>query len=219
MHRDQPGIHTGLHVGGVLQVLARVAAEERDVVRVRALAPEAFADQHVAARFRPHLQMPADAGHAARDAARAEHDGQVERLGVGLEFGDVDVVEMQPAERAGPFGALAGGVEHQRRIVDRHHARTEPLDDPQRELRPAAAEVEHARGFLERQQVEHALDLRGRDRVAVVVVAVRDRAELLAVHARIRPSSARDASTRSARHGATHRSSAMPGSARNVHSR
>ena len=165
--------------------------------------------------------MAADARHAARYAAGAEHDRQVERLGIGLEFGDVDVVEMQAAERARPFGALARRVEHQRRVVDRHHARAEALDDAQRELGASAAEVEHARRRLERQQVEHALDLRRGDRVAVVVVAMRDRAEFLAVH--VDGYTGRlTASARSAvfsRHGATRKSSAIPGSASSVHSR
>ena len=98
--------------------------------------------------------------------------------------------------------------------------RAEALDDPQRELRAAAAEVEHARRLVERQQVEQPLDLRRRDRVAVVVVAMRDRAELLP------DSPSADSGHRfgpgrssTSRHGATRKSSAMPGSASTVHNR
>ena len=111
---------------------------------MRALAPDAFADQHVAPRLRPRLQVPADPRHAARYPAGAQHDRQMERLRIGLEFGNVDVVEMQAAQRTRPFRALARRVEHQRRIVDCQHPRAEALDDPQRELGPPAAEVEDA---------------------------------------------------------------------------
>ena len=96
---------------------------------------------------------------------------------------DVAVVEVQLRERAGPLGALARRVEHVRRALDRDHRRAVALDDAQRELGAPAAEVEHERARVERHQVEDALDLRRVDRVAVVVVAVRDRAELVGVHA------------------------------------
>jgi len=85
----------------------------------------------------------------------------MKRLGIGLIVADVAVVEVQFGERARPFGALARGVEHQLRVVDRDDRGAEALDDPQRELGAAAAQVEHARAFVERQQVEHFLDLHG----------------------------------------------------------
>ena len=89
---------------------------------------------------------------------------KVEVLRVGPIVSDVDVVQVQLAQRAGPFGALPRGVEHHRRPVDRHDGGAEALDDPQREFGPPAAQVEDARRFVERQQVEQPLDLGRRDR-------------------------------------------------------
>ena len=94
-------------------------------------------------------------------------------------------------------------------MVDRDDGRTEALDDSQRELGAAAAQVEHVRMLVEREQVEHALDLRRRDWIAVIVVAVRDAAELVRIH--------RGPCSRwGAFHGATRKSNAMPGSASTV---
>ena len=54
-------------------------------------------------------------------AAAAQHRAKVERFGIGPELADVDVVQVQLGERAGPFRALARGVEHHRRIVHGDH--------------------------------------------------------------------------------------------------
>ena len=145
VHRDEPGVDAGLHVAAVIEELAVIGAEDREVIGMRARAPVAFADEDVAAAARPRLQLVADARHAAGDAARAEHHGEVERLGVGAEVADVGVVEMQLAERARPLRPLARLVEHERAAVDRDDRRAESLDDAQRELRAPAPEVEHAR--------------------------------------------------------------------------
>ena len=130
----------------------------------------------------------------------------MECLGVCLADADVAVVEMQFGERSRPFGALARRVEHQLGVVDGDDGRAEALDDAQRELGAPAAEIEHARCAVERQEIEHLFDLRRRDRIAVVVIAVRDAAEFLVIHGE-------SCSPSRSFHGATRRRSAMPGNA------
>ena len=68
----------------------------------------------------------------------------MKRLGVGAKLTNVDVVQVQLGQCAGPFGSLARGVEHHRGIVDGDDGRAKALNDPQRKLGPAAAKVEHA---------------------------------------------------------------------------
>ena len=114
MHRNEAGIDPRAHVRAVVEKFVFGAIEQLEVFRMRPLLPIAFADQHVPTGFRPCLELTAHAGHSARDASSSQHDGQMECLRIGLEFADIDVVEMQLRERTGPVGAFPRGVEHHR---------------------------------------------------------------------------------------------------------
>ena len=79
-----------LHVATVIEELRIGPAEQREVLGVRPRAPIPLADEDVAARARPGLELAADARHAARHAAAAQHDGEMECLRIRLEIADVD---------------------------------------------------------------------------------------------------------------------------------
>src|SRR4029434_9567541 len=112
---------------------------------------------------------------AARDPSAAEHRRQVERFGLRAELGDVDLDELQALQRPAGARALACRIEHRLRYIDGGHPHPEALDQLEGELSAAAAQVERRAIRIEGQQIENALDLRCRDRIAISVIAMRDR--------------------------------------------
>ena len=81
VHRDEPGVDARLHVAAVVEEFAVLGAQHGEVVRMRARAPVAFADQDVTAAFRPGLQLVADAATCRRRCRprRASRSGGTSR--------------------------------------------------------------------------------------------------------------------------------------------
>ena len=178
------------------------------------------------ARSRPTWSTPSDCRQMPAmppgDAARAQHHRQVERLGIGLEFGGCRR-RRDAACRARRSIRRARARRRASATSCRSPSRVEPKRSMMRSASSARPQPRSSTrdDRVERQEVEQPLDLGRRDRVAVVVVAMRDRAEFLTVHAR---SAARGSFTGSidagsSPHGATRSSSSMPGNASTVHNK
>src|SRR5271155_2519843 len=165
----------------MVEKFIRRRLQMRQVLRRRRFGPEPVTDKNITAGASPPCEPAADSGKATRDAAAAEHHREVERCRFGAVLCYVELEQPQARERAAPLCALPRRVEHRRRNIDGGNVRLEALDDAQCQLAAAAAQVEYLPARLQRQQIEGALDLRRRNRVAIVVVAVRDGAEFVLI--------------------------------------
>src|SRR5271155_3815098 len=147
----------------MVEKFIRRRLQMRQVLRRRRFGPEPVTDKNITAGASPPCEPAADAGKATRDAASAEHHREVERCRFGSVLRNVELEQPQARERTAPLCTLPRRVEHRRRNVDGGALRLEALDDAQRQLAAAAAKVEYLRVRLQRQEIEHALDLRRRN--------------------------------------------------------
>ena len=67
--------------------------------------------------------------------------------------------------------------------IDPHAAHLGALDEADQELRFPASDVDHALPRRQLEEGEHAIDLLRADRIAEVVIAMRERREARGVHA------------------------------------
>ena len=217
VHRHEAGVDAGLHVAAMVEELVLGAAQQRQVFGWRlacARSPRRSArSRRVASTSSTACRCP------AMPPPMPPPPSMTERWNVS---GSAWKSRMSTSSR----WSLASAPVHSARsraassMIDELSTATTVA--PKRsmirsdKLGAAAAEIEHARAFLERKKIEQPLDLHRRDRVHVVVIAMRDRAELLSIE---RGSGGRIHVVDRSRQGATRKSNAMPGSASAVHNR